>query len=155
MSRHLIILNHDADRLRALRWVEAAPLGYRIEFKATKRTLPQNDRFWAMLTDVQVHMRKQGRDYSTDQWKVIFLHAIGRETQFLPALDGRGFIPYGQSSSDLLKGEMSDLMEFIFAWGAENGVMFNDPAVSPSRPATGAAALPSRSGPQTNKGQAA
>lgn len=154
MSRHLIILNHDADRLRALRWVEAAPIGYRIEFKATKRTLPQNDRLWAMLTDVQVHMRKHGRDYSTDQWKVIFLHAIGRETNFLPALDGRGFIPYGQSSSDLSKAEMTDLIEFIGAWGAENGVVFHDPAAS-SQPATGAAALPSRSGPLTNKGQAA
>jgi hypothetical protein len=82
---------------------------------------------WAMLTDVSRQKEHMGRKYTPDQWKVIFLHAIGREVQFIPALDGQGFIPWGQSSSDLSVKEMTDLIEFMFAWGAENGVTFYEP----------------------------
>jgi len=46
--------------------------------------------------------------------------------QFLPSLDNSTFIPWGQSSSDLSKEEMSELIEFIAAWGAQNGVTFAD-----------------------------
>ena len=104
-----------------------APTGSRVEFKAPKRTLPQNDRFWAMLTDISTQKTHTGRKFTPDQWKVLFMHACGREVQFLPSLDGATFIPWGQSSSDLSKDEMTDLIEFMFAWGAENGIIWSDP----------------------------
>ena len=126
MSRALVIINTAADRQRVASWARQAPYGTRVEFKATKRSLEQNARMWAMLTDVATQKEHAGRRYTPDQWKVIFMHACGREVQFLPALDGSTFIPWGQSSSDLSKGEMTDLIEFIFKWGAENGVVFHD-----------------------------
>ena len=43
-------------------------------------------------------------------------------------LDGNGFVNLGRSSSDLSKGEMSDLMELIAAFGAKHGVVFKDTA---------------------------
>src|SRR3954471_10604962 len=122
MSRHLITLNSTADRTRVLRYVTQAPSGTRVEFKAERRTLPQNDRMWAMLTDIAAQKEHCGRKYTPDQWKILFMHACGREVQFIPSLDGSTFIPWGQSSRDLSKGEMSDLIEFMFKWGAENGV---------------------------------
>lgn len=126
MSRATLIINDDMIRQKAINWLRKLPFGTRIEFKAPKRTLPQNDRMWAMLTDIAAFMRKRGTDYTTDEWKVIFMHACGREVKFLPSLDGKNFIPYGQSSSDLSKQEMTDLIEFMFAWGAENEILFND-----------------------------
>ena len=58
MSRSLITLHGNQDRLRAVRYVQSAPFGTRIEFKAEKRTLPQNDRMWAMLTDIALPHHK-------------------------------------------------------------------------------------------------
>lgn len=127
MSRALITINGNVDRQRAAGWAMKAPFGTRIAFKQTKRTIPQNDRMWAMLTDIACQKEHCGRKYTPDQWKVLFMHACGREVQFIPALDGSTFIPWGQSSSDLSKQEMTDLIEFMFAWGAENGVEFHDP----------------------------
>lgn len=126
MARALLTMRELADREKAARWVMAAPVGTRIEFKRPKRTLPQNDRMWAMLTDIAEQKEHAGRRYSPDQWKVLFMHACGREVQFIPALDNGTFIPWGQSSSDLSKQEMTDLIEFMLAWGAENGVHFHD-----------------------------
>lgn len=83
---------------------------------------------WAMLTDIASQKEHAGRKYTPDQWKVLFMHACGREVQFIPALDNSTFIPWGQSSSDLSKEEMTNLIEFMFAWGAENSVTFHDGA---------------------------
>jgi len=127
MSRALIVLQNPLDRDRAARWLKQAPLGTRIEFKAAKRSRAQNDRMWAMLTDIASQKEHCGRKYTTDQWKVLFMHACGREVQFMPALDGTTFVPWGQSSSDLSKEEMTALIDFMHAWGAENGVTFHDP----------------------------
>ena len=126
MGRAVIVINSDADRAKAVRWAEQAPPGTRIEFKRSKRSLPQNDKMWAMLTEISEQSMHAGKKYTPDQWKVLFLHACGREVQFLPALDGSTFLPWGQSSSDLSKDEMSELIEFIHSWGAENGVRFSD-----------------------------
>lgn len=128
MSRALIILTSKEQRDKASRWAQTAPYGTRVEFKETKRTLPQNSRFWAMLTDVSVQARKLGREHTPEQWRTIFMTALGHEMRFLPSLDMKSFIPLGLSSSDLSVSEMTDLMEFITAWGAENGITFNDPA---------------------------
>jgi len=81
---------------------------------------------WSLLTQVAAQKEHCGRRYTTDQWKVIFLHALGREVQFIPSLDSATFIPWGHSSSDLSKEEMSQLIEFIFSWGAQNGVRFEE-----------------------------
>lgn len=126
MSRAFLVLRDKEGRERAKRWIDAAKFGTRVEFKAARRTLPQNDRMWAMLTDIARQKDHHGVKYTPDQWKVIFMAACGRETQFIPALDGKSFIPWGQSSSDLSKEEMSDLIEFMYAWGAENNVAWGD-----------------------------
>lgn len=126
MSRHLIAINSTADRERLARYIAQAPFGTRVELKAAKRTLPQNDRMWAMLTDIAAQKEHAGRKYTPDIWKALFMSACGREVQFVPALDGTTCLPLGYRSSDLSKGEMSDLIEFMFSWGAQHGVVFHD-----------------------------
>jgi hypothetical protein len=130
MTRYLVVLNSDNDREQVVRAVRHAPVRSRVELKAPRRSLPQNDRMWAMLSDVAIQKEHNGRKYTPDQWKVIFMAACGREVQFIPGLDGKTFIPWGQSSSDLSKEEMTALIEFMFAWGTENGVTFHDQVVA-------------------------
>lgn len=128
MSRALLILNSAHARKLATAWVSSAPHGTRLEFKEAKRTLPQNSRMWAMLTEVARQLSWHGLRLSPDDWKLIFLDALKREVRMVPNLDGNGFVSLGRSSSDLSKAEMSDLMELISAFGSQHGVVFSDPA---------------------------
>ena len=132
-ARHFLILANEQVRERAIRWIQGLPVGTRVEFKEPKRTLDQSARMWAMLGDIAKQKQHFGRSYDAGDWKVIFLHALGRETRFVPALDGSGFVPIGQSSSDLGKSEMSEMIELLFAWGAQNDVVWSDPTLVDER----------------------
>lgn len=126
MGRALIVLQTDQDRETACRWARGVPLGSRIEFKETKRSLPQNDLMWALLTEVSQQLKHGDKKYDPDQWKSIFLHAFGREITFLPSLDLKTFLPIELSSSDLGKDEMTNFIEFILKEGTERGVTFRE-----------------------------
>jgi len=126
MSRHLIALYSDADRARARTYVNSAPVGSRVEIKAPRRSLPQNDALWAMLTDVAQQVEHHGRKYPPATWKILFMHGWQKEITLIPSLDGKEIVPLTRSS-DLSHQEMSELLAFIDAWGAQNGVTFHGP----------------------------
>jgi NinB protein len=127
MGRYLLTINTPADRAKAARWAMAAPFGMRIEYKETKRTLPQNDRMWAMLTDVATQLPWHGIKLEPEDWKLVFLDALKREVRMVPNIDGNGFVNLGRSSSDLDIDEMTSLMEIIASFGANHGVIFHEP----------------------------
>ena len=133
MTRYAFTLNGTADRDRVARYLAAAPPGTRVELKAAKRTVPQNARLWAMLTDVAEQVPWHGHRLRPDDYKLIFLDALKRELRVVPNLDGNGFVNLGRSSSDLSKAEMGDLMSLIEEWGARRGVVFHDPAPTAQR----------------------
>jgi hypothetical protein len=128
MSRYQVLLTSTAARERVASLAAKAPSGTRVEFKAIKRTTPQNDRMWAMLTDVAMQLPWHGVKLRPDDWKLIFLDALKRELRMVPNIDGTGFVNLGRSSSDLSKQEMSDLIELIHEFGARHGVVFHDSA---------------------------
>ena len=124
MSRALLTLITIADRDRACRWVRQAPIGSTVEFKAPRRSLEQNARMWALLTDVATQVDWYGQKLTSEDWKTIFTASL-RKARVVPGLDG-GFVPLGMRTSDMTKAELGDLMTLIEAFGAEHGVVFGD-----------------------------
>lgn len=125
----IFTLSHSEARRRALDAVANAPEGARVKIDEPKRTLDQNAMLWSLL-DIIARTHPHGGAYRTpDEWKGLFMHACGKEVRFLPALaDGKGYVPFGMSSSSLSKAEFSELLEFILAWAAENGIELERPA---------------------------
>lgn len=126
MTRHTITIRGQHDREQAARWSMHARDGMRIEFKQAKRSGEQNDKLWAMLTEVATQVPWHGIKLTPGDWKFIFLDALKRELRVVPNIDGTGFVNLGRSSSDLSKSEMSDLIELIHAFGAGHGVVFKE-----------------------------
>lgn len=126
MSRALLILTGDAERKKACAWIRSAPVNTRVEFKAPSRSLDQNSRMWASLTDIATQLVWHGQRYSPEDWKDLLMASL-RQARWMPAEDG-GMVPIGMRTSDLSKGEMSDLLEIIMAFGANHGVTFSEPA---------------------------
>lgn len=131
MGRALLVLANDHFKRRAIDWITKAPKDTRVEFKGPKRTLPQNDRMWAMLTDLSVQLVWHGNRLSADDWKLQMLDALRRsaneQLRIVPNIDGTGFVNLSTSSSDLSKAEMTELIEIMFAFGAKYGVEWSEP----------------------------
>lgn len=123
MGRATLILYSDRVRERAIEWVRRAPEGTRLEFKASKRSLPQNALMWAMLTEISQQVDWYGQKLSADDWKDVFTASL-RRARVVPGLDAGTFVPIGMRTSDMSKEEMSDLIELITAFAAERGVQF-------------------------------
>lgn len=118
-----LILSSLEIREKAKQWIDAAKENTKVEFKEAKRTNQQNALMWSVLDDISLQVNINGKSYSKDQWKAIFMHELGHQAIFLPNLHGTSFIPYKQSSRELTTKEMSDLMELMFAYAAEKGVV--------------------------------
>lgn len=139
MSRAVLPLYTRADKAKAMLWVEKALFGTRLTFQGPKRTLDQNSKLWAALTDVATQVKWHGQTLSPEDWKVIFMAALNTEMRIVPNLNGDGFVPLGRSSSNLSLAEMIELIELILAFGAQQGVTFHDePPSSASRDSVGA-----------------
>lgn len=128
MGRALLILNGQEARRKAAEWIKRAPINTRVTFQGPKRSLDQNSKLWASLTDIADQMSWHGQKLSTDDWKMLFLSALKQEMRMVQNLTGNGFVTLGRSSSELSKEEMSNLLELILCWGAEHSVKFAEPA---------------------------
>ena len=116
-----IIRKGPAGRSFAYRLVDSAPEGSVVKIDPPRRTIPQNDRLWAILTEISA-AKPEGRELTPDVWKAIFMHSLDHEQRFEMALDGKGFVPLGFRSSKLSKAQMSDLMAFIEEYAARHGI---------------------------------
>ncbi len=130
MGRALVIIASDADRSKLHAWIAKAPWNTRVEFKGPKRSVPQSDKMWAMLTELAEQLPWHGIKLTADDYKLLMLDALKREVRMVPNIDGNGMVSLGRSSSDLSKEEMSDLLELIAAFGANHGVTFHDEAAA-------------------------
>lgn len=127
MSRALLVLWNDAQRSKAIDWIRRAPRETRVTFQGPKRSLDQNAKMWAMLTDVSTQLLWHGQRLSPDDWKLVFLASLKQEMRIVPNIDGNGFVQLGRSSSDLSKEEMGDLFEIIEAFAAKHDVKLHTP----------------------------
>jgi len=120
-----VILRGDAQRALACDLIRRAPQDAVVTIKAATRSIPQNDKLWAMLSDVS-RAKPNGLRHTPDMWKCLFMKACGHHVQFLEGLDGEPF-PVGFRSSKLTKAQMSELIEFIYHYGAQHGVAWSEP----------------------------
>ena len=128
MGRALLVLWNDAMRAKAIDWIRRAPAETRVTFQGPKRTLPQNDRLHAMITDIQTQMLWHGQRLSLADWKLVFMAALKQETRIVPNIDGTGFVQLGRSTANLSTQEMSDLLLIVEAFAARYGVKMKEPA---------------------------
>ena len=92
--------------------------------KKNRRRVGQNSLMWALLSDISHQVEWHGEKMSKKDWKWVFTAAIRRQ-RMVPGVDG-GMVFLGEPTSGMSKQEMSDLIELVYAFGAEHGVEWSD-----------------------------
>lgn len=127
----VIVRNRDdLEQVRGLILAEGLPCEIRI---GEQRTNEQNRKLWPMLADVAIQCRLridgQMQQASGDDWKAVFMAALDGEQRVARGING-GLVFLRSSSRSLTKKQFSDLIEIIYAYGAEHGVCWSEPSLA-------------------------
>lgn len=99
-----------------------------VELKPERRSDSENRMLHAMLGHVAKTMEWAGKKRDTETWKRLLVAAWCRarneSVELLPAVDGHGVDIVFRRTSQLSRAECAELIEFIFAWGSDNGIQF-------------------------------
>jgi hypothetical protein len=128
MTRRLFVLDSRDKRQFVARLVSSLPRFARVEIKDAKRTLPQNDKMWAMLTEFAEQAEWGGKKRTTGDWKDLFTAAVkvaGGGVEAVPGLEG-GLMLLGLHTSDMTVAEMADLITYMESKAQELGVVLSD-----------------------------
>jgi len=105
-------------------------IGLVVEVREETRSLDQNAALHAALTDISRQVQWHGKRFNVVTWKRLtmaaFLREIGQQPELIPALDGKGFDVIFEKTSRMGKKMFSQYLEWVYAFGASNGVVFRD-----------------------------
>jgi hypothetical protein len=113
--------------IRELQTDDKNPLVVKIQ--PMTRSLEQNAKLHAMLSDISKQCEFNGKKRNIDTWKVIMVSAhkiaTGEKAEMAIGLEGE-VINLRESTAQMSVKRLASLIEYVQAWGVENGVKFND-----------------------------
>jgi hypothetical protein len=96
----------------------------------SRRTLLQNAKLWSMLADIarQVEWPVNGvmQRLDSEGWKALMTAACRQEVRMAAGIGG-GVVMLGVSTRRMTVAEMGDLIEFMYSFGADKGVIWTEP----------------------------
>lgn len=128
-EKRIFILSHDQARQGAIEAFRNAPAGWKVTLEPPKRSLDQNALLHAICQEVARQMQWHGvkRDYL--QWKLLFVsgHAMATkgEVDLDRGLEGE-IVNFRESTARMDKKRFNSLLDYIYAWCAENGLRLHD-----------------------------
>jgi len=100
------------------------PEGWVIKAAPPTRTLEQNALMWPLLQKIAKQVEWHGAKLSDEDWKDMLTASL-RKQRAVPGIDG-GFVIFGERTRTYSKAEFSELIELIYAFGAQHGVDFDN-----------------------------
>ena len=94
-----------------------------LDVRAETRSTAQNAMLWSILGDVSKQVVWHGQRLDSEAWKDMATAAL-KQQRVVPGITG-GFVVLGQRTSKMTVREMSDLIEFLHAFGVEHGVKWS------------------------------
>lgn len=124
-------------RDNAAKQCQALPEGWGVRFTPPQKSRAQEEKYHAMFGDIARSCMFMGERQDVETWKRLLLQAfeavkaaegdpLSGGGRVVPSLDGKGVVQLGVQSRKLTKRHASELVEWLFAWGADNGVAWSD-----------------------------
>lgn len=124
-SRETVQIKDATDREKITRWARHVPIGTTVEFRAPRRSTDQNALMWSLLTQISKQVEWFGKMRSPEDWKDLSTAAL-RGADFVPGITPGTVVPLGMRTSQMTSAEISELIESLYAFGAERGVHFRE-----------------------------
>ncbi len=115
-------------------WIKAMLIaGHRLvlEIRPESKTRDQEKKYHAMIGDVAEQAQHLGAKWEPEDWKRLLVDKFARETdrtpgKIIPNLDKTGVVEVGVLTRNFSRRDGSDFIEWLYAWGVENGIEWID-----------------------------
>ena len=100
-----------------------------MEIKEAAKTREQEEKYHAMIGEVAKQAQHLGSKWSSESWKRLLVDQFCRENDIktgvvIPNLSGDGIVQLGFQTRKFTKEQASEFVEWLHAWGAEHGVVY-------------------------------
>lgn len=132
-SKKQFFLRSSQVRLNCIEFIKELPTDDKkplvVKIQPMTRSLEQNSKLHALLSDISKQCEFNGKKRDIDTWKMIMVSAhtvaTGGQVEITTGLEGED-INLRESTAKMSVKRSASLIEYITAWGVENGVKFND-----------------------------
>lgn len=104
-----------------------------MEIKAADKSREQEDKYHAMIGVIAQQAQHLGSKWDAESWKRLLVQEFCKDSGLktdvvIPNLSGDGIVQLGFQTRKFTKEQASEFVEWLYAWGAENGVTYETDA---------------------------
>lgn len=119
------------------RYVLSAPEGHIVTISEPKKRRIQEEKYHAMIGDIAKQCVFMGIKWDSDDWKRLLVDAFAKamreagtplhnDGRVVPSLDMERVVQLGIQTRDFYVKEAAQFIEYLYAYGAEAGVVWTD-----------------------------
>ena len=100
-----------------------------LEIKDATKSRDQEEKYHAMIGEVAKQAQHLGAKWDAESWKRLLVDQFCKDNGLktgavIPNLSGDGIVQLGMQTRNFTKEQASEFVEWLFAWGAEHGVTY-------------------------------
>lgn len=130
-------LVHDTARNNAHIAINNSPHGYMVQISEPTKKRIQEEKYHAMIGDIARQSEHIGKKWDSDDMKRLLVDEFAEEMRIagtpihhdgrvIPSLDGKRIVQLGIQTRDFYVKEAAQFIEFLYAWGADRGVVWSE-----------------------------
>ncbi len=136
--KQTFIMAHDLARQRAIQAVKDAPEGHMVVVSEPTKKRIQEEKYHAMCGDIAKQCTFMNEKRDLDDWKRLLVDAFAKvmreagtpihhDGRVLPSLDFERVVQLGIQTKDFYVAEAGQFIEYLYAFGADRGVVWTEP----------------------------
>lgn len=135
-KRIFVLGAHPESRQRAIQAVKEAADGMVVRISPPQKKREQEEKYHAMIGDIARQVEYAGRKWDSEDMKRLLIDEFAEEmrqagtplhhdSRVVPSFDGRRIVQLGIQTRQFYVKEASDFIEYLFAFGAQHGVVWS------------------------------
>ena len=100
-----------------------------LEIKDASKSRVQEEKYHAMIGEIAKQASHMGSKWDAESWKRLLVDQFCKDSGIktsvvIPNLSGDGIVQLGTQTRKFTKEQASEFVEWLYAWGATNGVIY-------------------------------
>lgn len=133
-----LVITGDAARAALKRYADEVPIGHVARISEPVKKREQEEKYHAMIGDIAKQCTFMGQKWHANDWKRLLVDAFAKamreigtplhhDGRVVPSLDGERVVQLGIQTADFRVKEAANFIEYLYAYGVENDVVWTKP----------------------------